>query len=405
MYLLLSSLADIPLFIDTLANMSMRRLAQTLAVFGALFSPSLQCASDHDCSLNGVCHQNTCRCDAGWTGSDCGALDVRAAKRPSGYNITSAGTSSWGSTIIKDPHDRGLHHLFAAEFTHGCGLDYWAPYSRVIRAESRDGPAGPYTYAAEILGTFAHNPTVVYSESERQWLMYHIGCPTEVADTCTTRYFTCGPGNTNNGESGISVMSSRDLRHWSSHGQIMHGDNGGEWDADLTNPSAFPLHGCSDVVLAYRGCPYNCSGAEQINIAVAKEFQGPYTKIQKDPLFPNGNEDPFIWRDKRGHYHLLMHSLEADGAFGDGPKVGRHAWAEDYKGPWTFGAQTLAFTTAVQYQDGSSIDFYRRERPQLFFSDDGEVTPLFLTTGVQERNNPMSYSVIVPVGDAGEKQQ
>ncbi|KID70281.1 uncharacterized protein G6M90_00g085080 [Metarhizium brunneum] len=397
------------------------RTAQLLAF--AIVLPRLshqKCTDDEDCSLNGVCGRDTaCRCDDGWIGDDCGILDVRPAKLDNGYNQTAKGTSSWCNSIVKDPLERNLHHLFVSEFSHGCGLDYWAPYSRIIRAESRSGPAGPYEFAAQVQGTFAHNPTVVYSPADREWLMYHIGCPTDVADTCQSKHFSCGAGNTNNGESGIAVMSSRDLRSWTPKGQILKGNNGRGWDADVTNPSAFPLfsktsygiHGRFDddtpaVLLAYRGCPYNCSGEELINVAISETgYAGPYEKVQQDPVFPNGNEDPFVWRDKRGNYHMLLHSLEPEGGFGDGPKVGRHAWARDYKGPWTFGSRTLAFSTDVSYVDGSVITFYRRERPQLYFSEDGTMTPLFLGTGVQPRDSPMSYSVIVPVGDAGVHAQ
>lgn len=397
------------------------------------------CTKDEDCSLNGICTpQGLCKCDKGWLDIDCGVLDVRPAKSNSGYNLTAQGTSSWGSKIVRDPKDHKLYHLFAAEFMHGCGLDYWAPYSRIIRAESRHGPAGPYSFAAEIQGSFSHNPTVIYSPADRQWLMYYIGCQQQVVtDKCTFKPFTCGAGNTNNGESGLSVMSSWDLRHWYPHGQVFKGDDTGAWDADVTNPTAFPLdssachvhgheheggHGGGDsrdddnqyqnqqrdpgMLLVYRGCPYNCSGAEQINVAVSLTgFKGPYTKVQKDPVFPNGNEDPFVWRDKRGHYHMLLHSLEPEGGFGNGPKVGRHAFARNYTGPWTFGDKTLAFSTEVKYDDGRTINFFRRERPQLYFSDDGEMTPLLMTTGVQPRDNPMSYTVIVPVGEDGVKAQ
>lgn len=394
-------------------------LSSAVAVLlGAFISVSHQtCTADDDCSLNGVCRKGACHCDPGWTAADCGALDVRPARRPSGYNLTDKGISSWGSTIIQDPWDRGLHHLFAAEFSHGCGLDYWAPYSRIIRAESRSGPAGPYAFAAEVRGTFAHNPTVVYSPADGAWLMYYIGCPVDVADECASKTFTCGPGNANNGESGISVMSSRDLRHWEAKGQILRGDDTDAWDADVTNPSPFPLYpsrgSCIDhgdhapaMLLAYRGCPYNCSGAELINVAVsASGYKGPYTKVQPQPLFANASEDPFIWRDRRGHFHMLLHSLEPTGGFGDGPNVGRHAWARSHAGPWTFGGATLAFSTAVAYDDGSEMDFYRRERPQVLFSEDGSMTPLLLTTGVQPRGSAMSYSVVVPIGDAGVEIQ
>jgi hypothetical protein len=52
----------------------------------------------------------------------------------------------------------------------------------------------------------------------------------------------------------------------------------------------------------------------------------------------------------------------------------------------------------VEFDDGTSIDFYRRERPQLFFSADGEMRPLVLTTGMQEKGRKGSYSVVVPIG-------
>ncbi|KAM4061585.1 hypothetical protein HRG_007247 [Hirsutella rhossiliensis] len=389
-------------------------------LLGVLASSDQACSTDSDCSLNGMCREAICHCDAGWKASDCGVLDVRPAKRTAGYNLTARGTSSWGSTIVRDPWDPGLHHLFAAEFTHGCGLDYWAPYSRIVRAESRSGPAGPYAFAAEIHGTFSHNPTVVYSPADERWLMYYIGCRVDVdAGRCLGRRLTCGPGNANNGESGISVSTSRDLRHWRPEGQVLRGQDSNTWDATVTNPSAFPLHSghrrrcgnCHDhdtpaVLLAYRGCSYNCLGTELINMAISSAgYKGPYTKIQSQPLLENPGEDPFLWRDKRGHFHMLLHSLEPGGGFGNGPKVGRHAWVHNYTGPWTFGSKTLAFSTEVEYDDGTRVDFYRRERPQLFFSDDGEMTPLLLTTGVQPRGSPMSYSVIVPLGDQGMRFQ
>lgn len=408
-----------------LLRLGLARLSFLLIAF-FVASSYQSCTSDEDCSLNGVCGKTgVCKCDPAWTGDDCGALDIRPAKRPSGYNLTAEGTSSWCSKIVKDPWEKNLYHLFASEFTHGCGLDYWAPYSRIIRAESHTGPAGPYTFAAEVMGTFAHNPNVVYSPADREWLLYYIGCPTNVTtDSCQSQSFTCGPGNDNNGESGISVLSSKDLRNWDFKGQVMQGDNTGDWDADVTNPAPFPLYASScsrtgayangqdcpghtdAMLLVYRGCPYNCGGAEQINVAISETgFEGPYTKIEVDPIFNDGNEDPFVWRDKRGNFHMLLHSLEADGGFGSGPKVGRHAWAKNYTGPWTFGSQTLAFSTEVEYDDGTTINFYRRERPEVYFSDDGLMTPLLLTTGVQPQNSPQSYSIVVPLGDAGVKAQ
>ena len=175
---------------------------------------------------------------------------------------------------------------------------------------------------------------------------------------------------------------------------------------DTTNPSPFPLYSADDnttaVLLAYRGCEYNCGGGEYLNLALASHYRGPYHRLHSSPLFPNPNEDPFVWRDKRGHFHLLAHSLETGGSFGDGPRVGRHAYARRLDGEWTFGNRTLAFSTAVEWTDGSVTQYYRRERPQLVFSDDGEMTPLYLTNGVQEEGQVSSYTLIQPLSTARE---
>lgn len=383
-----------------------------LACLGLVFSDIAsaaagKCSNDEDCSLNGICRESTktCQCDPGWRSADCGELDLLPADRDYGYNQTAFGVSTWGSKIIHDPEYPKRFHLFLSEFANNCGLDYWSPYSRIIHVESYNGPTGPYTFVNEIVETFSHNPTVFYSPADELYLMYHIGCPYTPLDTCTASNFTCGPGNSLNGESGISVQSSPNLITWTPHGRILEGkDDNSTWDSTVTNPSAMPLYSADDetseILLAYRGCDYNCYSGEYINLATAPNFKGPYTKMQDHPIFDYDVEDPFLWQDKRGHYHMLLHSLEPEGGFGDGPKVGRHAFARKFEGPWTYNNETLAFNTTVEFTDGTKVDYFRRERPQLFFSEDGEMTPLYLTNGVQEKGNPSTYSTIVPLRDA-----
>jgi len=364
--------------------------------FNAISTPI--CTTDEGCNLNGICIHGSCACDPGWRSQDCGALDLVPAPLRNGYNKTATGTSSWGSKIIHRTRESKIFDLFLAELTQGCGLDHWSPYSRIIHATSTTGPIGPYEFANEVVDTFAHNPTVVYSHADEKYLMYYIGCPQKVSETCKTPNFTCGPGNTINGESGIAIMSSPDLNTWKSHGRVFFGTDDDVWDADITNPSPLPLytpdHPTGAIALAYRGCPYNCYAAELINLATAPTFLGPYNKVRSTPIFPNTAEDPFLWSDKRGNFHILLHSLEPEGGFGDGHKVGRHAFSRSLKGPWTFNEKTLAFDTVVEFEDGSETRYFRRERPQLFFSENGDMEPLYLTTGVQGIGREGSYTLI-----------
>ncbi|EED14225.1 conserved hypothetical protein [Talaromyces stipitatus ATCC 10500] len=376
----------------------MKFFVPALLVAAAISHHSIACTTDDDCNLNG------------WTASDCGQLDLRPATRYTGYNRTAEGISSWGAKIIHDPFDSKTFHLFMAEFVNGCGLNYWSPYSRVIRSTSSTGPEGPYHFDGEVVGTFAHNPTVVYSEADQLYILIHIGCPvTVVPEGCSsTAPFSCGPGNTYAGDSGISAWSSTDLRNWTSHGQVMPGNANGTWDSDTTNPSPFPLWSANDhtdqMLMAYRGCIWNCAnGLEHIGIAVASNFTGPYTRAHGQPIITENTEDPFLWRDKRGNFHMLVHSLDSGDGLGHGPNVGYHAYARNWDGEWTYNNNTLAYSTYVSFTDGTATNYSRRERPQLFFSEDGNQTPLFIANGVQEVDSPQSYTIVQPIGDGAKE--
>ncbi len=383
-------------------------LWRILFVIFSTLNSVLSCNTDDECSYNGVCSNNACVCDAGWLGDDCGILDLRPGPRSNGYNMNAQGTSSWGAKIIHDRKDSNLYHLFAAEFVNGCGLDSWSPFSRIIRAESRTGPIGPYKFAAEVVGTFAHNPTVIYSPADDAYFLFHIGCSHTVPPSgCNGGpNFQCGAGNNIQGESGVTILESQDLLSWDKKANLSGGPSG-SWYEDLTNPSPWPFvtkygdEEGTNMIVAFRGCQFNGAGAEQIGIAhtYTKGVLEPFF-IESVPLFPDHNEDPFIWMDKRGHFHLLMHYVDPSngGGFNGQPNVGRHAYAWCWNCTWTFNSHTVAYHTTVDFTDGTSTTYYRRERPQLYFSEDGNMTPLYLVNGVQEQNTPQSYTLVQPIG-------
>lgn len=361
---------------------------------------SQQCSTDNDCNLNGICFGNKCTCDAGWKSNDCGALDLYPASRHAGYNHTGNGESTWGAHIVQDPRDTTLYHLFYSSMEHNCGLLKWIPYSRIMRAESRTGPEGPYRNAVEIVSTFSHNPTVVWSPVDKQYLLYHIGCPQSILPGCNSVNNLQCPDNP--GGLGISVHASKNLRSWDFKGYVLQKSNDSTaWDWVVTNPSAWPLHASAKdptMILAYRG--KSADKTEMIGISVSRSgYKGPYEKIDSKPIFDSFCEDPFLWRDRRGNYHMLVHSMrDGNGGTPGVRQVGRHAYARSYKGPWTFNNNTLAYDAWANFTDGTFLNFGRRERPQLFFSNDGRMTPLLLSNGVQEKGSNQSYSIITPIG-------
>lgn len=205
----------------------------------------LACATDEDCALNGVCQVKTgvCACDAGWMGPACGQLRLAPARRGTGYNLTGASppTSSWGATIYQGISRAGPRtsagtgvnstwHMYAAEFTDHCDISHWSPNSRIVRATSEQGPLGPYHFAAEAVGAFAHNPKVVRAP-DGTWLMYTIGTPLPAS-----ALFNCSgdgaalprtPGRTpGNLESNVTLFTSEALEGpWQRFGQVLGPDD------------------------------------------------------------------------------------------------------------------------------------------------------------------------------------
>ncbi|KAE8151457.1 hypothetical protein BDV25DRAFT_171475 [Aspergillus avenaceus] len=369
------------------------------------------CQTDEDCSLNGVCVPNTgpqpkgsnhtelkaCQCDPGWTSADCGKLDLAPATRFAGYNHTNVtdpsyfgnnGNSSWGGQILQDPDNEKLFHLFISQFSYGCGLSGWRPHSFIIRAESHTGPQGPYHYAQTVTQPFRHNPCIVYSPAEEKYLLYSIGVDAPEPTKCGSISYTKWPNN-------ISVSAADSLYGpWSDFEMILS-----SVEPHSTNPAPWPLWTPDDQTSKIM------LGVEGNAVYVADKYNSDYRLIHTPTwnttrYSPTWTEDPFFWRDKRGNWHILTHWMidlvEHDGQ--QWPRVGAHMYSRSLEGPWHFKLQE-AFSSVVEFTDGSVQTFKRRERPKLFFSDDGEMTPLYMVNGVQAMGEgSRSFTLVQPVG-------
>jgi hypothetical protein len=105
----------------------------------------VNCTTDEECSLLGVCTAGKCVCDPGWKGDDCGIFNLAPAVAGSGYNLTglSPPTSSWGANIFQDDSDKKKWHMFVAEFANHCDISAWSPNSKITHSVSSTGEWAP----------------------------------------------------------------------------------------------------------------------------------------------------------------------------------------------------------------------------------------------------------------------
>ena len=116
---------------------------------------------------------------------------------------------------------------------------------------------------------------------------------------------------------------------------------------------------------------------------------GPFDDPRTAPAVDAFAEDPFLWQDERGHWHMLMHHL-----FNHvGDPVGAHAFSRDAI-TWTK-SDVLPYTTFVPFSDGSSVNLTRRERPELVLSAKGQ--PRYLSSGAQEVHGDHTYTLVMRV--------
>lgn len=103
------------------------------------------CATAMDCSLAGRCVTGSCVCLMGFTGKDCGALDIAPTVEENGWQPK--GFSTWGGS----PQRIGdTYHLYASLNRWG-SVDTW-PNSSVVVHATATSAVGPYGNHTVIVG-------------------------------------------------------------------------------------------------------------------------------------------------------------------------------------------------------------------------------------------------------------
>lgn len=378
------------------------------------------CSTDDDCSLLGVCSRSSaraggkCVCDPGWTGPDCAAAALRPYDDVAHLGYVNATRASWGGRPVRVG---GEWHLFATEIAARCPLILFMNNSMVIQAQSTTGsPAGPYKHRSIVRDAFAHNPTAIGPTSDGYYLVYSIGGaaagtaapnPASWLLDCTAELPPCAADDrcrshgtpASNGQVVLSYSRDPIRGPWTHRVVLPIGGSGttppnspSAWNCKHNNPSA--LLGPNDsVVLMYHGS--TCDGSlrgERLGLADAPHWNSTeYSKRPGPPIVAPSNgtgshEDPFLWRDKRGNFHVLTHNQQSGNLCGDSASCGAHLFSRDSRA-WSI-SKHPAYSSAVRLRsNGSLVHTATRQRPQLVFSDDGEMRPVVLTNGASFEGN------------------
>ena len=142
------------------------------------------------------------------------------------------------------------------------------------------------------------------------------------------------------------------------------------WDSsDVSNAAPLILKN-GTVMLGYRAGGDGVALAGGIGIAFASRWNRTYTrKVGADGML-FAAEDAAMYRDTKGHFHMLAHRFAAGNGSTVGSAVGGHAYSSDGL-VWTLSPHA-AYNTTVHLEAGKGdMVLYRRERPKPVFSGGG----------------------------------
>jgi len=311
-----------------------RALLRAAVASLALAATARACGSDLDCSLNGVCSAaaGACVCDAPWSGPACATLAF-AVTPASAKNIypTSDPHNTWSGPIA-GPDADGFFHAFVPLYQ---PASLWHVITTMHGKAA--APTGPFDWAAEPnISSAAINPGFL-----------------EFVD----------------GATGRTVYSL-----WTGGDVLVADSLGGPFvqAARYSGVNPAPVFSNGSFFLTTQ---------HTTEVLTAPSLAGPWSffaNITHPPLAAANYtvEDPRMWVDRRGNFHILNHAYNTR-EFSDcgASHVSAHFFSGDGGRTWLWSDQPYGHT--VQFDDGSQHTYATLERPYLVF-DAASGRPAFL---------------------------
>ena len=357
---------------------------------------SAACQSDLDCSLNGICSTNqTCTCDAPWGGAACELL-IRGPTRVTGGGIYgyAPNVTSWGGNVIRD--GGGTWHLYASEMAGaGCGLHVWGGQSTVVHATATT-VEGPFTKRTTVIASEAHNPQAMVINGS--WYIFHIGTGDKSGAPKDCNETARAPAT---GPAVDTLLATVAVAAGAGGGSTLH--RAPAPDGPFQPVPGAPS-GCNNPSPArhpngtlYLFCTWS------IRASQSGTPEGPWdAPVAVHPPTSKARhwEDPFLWIDARGHFHVLSHTWSALPYPSNA--ISGHAFSIDGgAGSWQFSAAE-PYDNLVRHADGTVQSFATLERPKLLFADPKRPhTPTHLINGASPvwLDGPDPCAVCGPTGE------
>lgn len=355
------------------------------------------CVSDDDCSLNGACHAGTCRCDAAWSGSACSVLQVLPATRAAGLHSMKDGrnVSSWGGSVVELD---GEWHMYASQMVNHCGINAWTENSHIVHATS-SSPGGTYGVKDVVFPVFSHEPNVVTvppsaagPDGERLAMFFTAAIPSKRKVCNCTDGSTSGPCGGTNKEGGTYVSWARSAAGPWSEPALLWVDPARGSDTNLA-PVILENGTLVGIWRRWRAGSWP-------RLATATHWRDASSYVFHEKLlFPRlssmGAEDPHVYLDGNRRFHAVFHNMDPCHGYPCPGVSGGHAYSRNGL-DWTYTGVAYS-ATPVRFDDGTSFNFSRQERPHVIQDALGRIT--HLTTGVQYggEHRDAVYTLLQPV--------
>lgn len=286
-----------------------------------------------------MCESNACVCDKPWGGRSCGALQyaVTPAVAKSVYPETAADKrNTWNGPIV-GPDVNGTYHIFLPIY----------PVQ----------PGGNLAHASKMLHGIA-------SKIEGPWTW---GARPDIPIAAINPAYLAFPNADNGNQTKHSLWVGS--RVWVA--DTLDGPY------DEVKGSGFPSNNAAPI---YHDGAFFLTTQTTRTILTTKKLGSPWTTYATIDAGPNEHrlatiEDPYLWVDKRGNWHVINHAYNTSEFYHCGSsRVSAHLFSGDDGHTWHMagGADASApppepYHHTVRYDDGTAHTYCTLERPNLHF--------------------------------------